>query len=167
MERFCWWLENEAALSPTIDALSPATVRTFLAYAREPHPEGRYGSSRESAKREAPPATISAYFRCLRAFANFCIAEGLLEETPLKNVKAPRVPTDQIQPFDQEQVQAVLNAARGTITPERDVSLILMLGDTGMRVSELLGLTMTDVDRGTGELKVVGQGDLIFLTKPN
>lgn len=159
MARFCWWLENEEKVPPTLDKLSPATIRTFLSYAREPRPSGRYGSERETAKREARPATVSAYFRCLRAFSNFCIAEGLLDETPLKNVKAPRVPTDQIQPLDPEQLQSLVDAARRTASPERDVSIILMLVDTGMRCSELTHLKMTDIDRGTGELTVVGKGN--------
>lgn len=159
MERFCWWLEHEEKVSPTLGALDPATIRAFLTYAREENPKGRFGSSRESAKREARPATISAYFRCLRAFSNFCLAEGLLDETPLKNVKAPRVPTDQVQPLDNEQLQALIDAARRTRAPERDVAVILMLVDTGMRCSELTSLKMTDVDRGTGELTVVGKGN--------
>jgi site-specific recombinase XerD len=37
--------------------------------------------------------------------------------------------------------------------------VILLLVDTGMRVSELMGLSMTAVDRGTGELTVVGKGN--------
>lgn len=159
MERFCWWLEHEEELTPTLAALEPATIRSFLAYARDPNPQGRFGSTRASAKREARPATVNAYYRILRAFMNFCLAEGLLDETPLKNVKAPRVPTDQIQPLDAEQVQALVDAARRTKAPERDVAVILMLVDTGMRASELMGLKMTDVDRGTGELTVVGKGN--------
>ncbi len=159
MERICWWLENEAKETCTLDALTPAVVRTFLAYAREANPKGRFGSNRESAKREARPATVNAYFRCLRAFSNFCIDEGLVQETPLKNVKTPRVPVDQIQPLDHEQVQTLLDAARRTRAPERDVAVILMMVDTGMRCSELTGLRMTDADRGSGELKVIGKGN--------
>lgn len=144
---------------PDLAALEPATIRAFLAYARAANTEGRFGSSRMSAQREARPATVNAYFRILRAFSNFCLAEGLLEETPLKNVKAPRVPTDQIQPFATEQVQGLVDAARRSNAPERDVAVILLLVDTGMRVSELFALKMTDVDRGTGELTVVGKGN--------
>lgn len=102
---------------------------------------------------------MHAYFRMLRAFTNFCLAEGLLQETPLKNVKAPRVPNDQIQPLVPEQVQALVDAARRTRAPERDVAVILLLVDSGMRCSELMGLTMADVDRGSGELTVVGKGN--------
>lgn len=35
LERFCWWLENEAGLPLVLSSLTPGTVRTFLAYTRE------------------------------------------------------------------------------------------------------------------------------------
>jgi integrase len=76
MERFCWWLENEAEAQASLAALTPATIRAFLAYAREPRPEGRYGSDKPSAKRKARPATVNGYFRTLRAFSNFCLHQA-------------------------------------------------------------------------------------------
>lgn len=159
MERFCWWLEHEEQVAPTLDVLDPARLRDFLAYAREANPAGRFGSDRASAKREARPATVNAYFRCLRAFANFCIEEGLIRETPLRNVKAPKVPVDQVKPLAPDQVQALVDGAKRTRAPERDVALIMLLVDTGMRCSELTGLRIGDVDRGTGELEVTGKGN--------
>jgi len=159
MERICWWLENEERVAATVDALDPARIRDFLAYARDPNPAGRFGSDRASAKREARPATVNAYFRCLRAFSNFCLEEGLMQASPLRNVKAPRVPVDQVQPLSPEQVQALVDGARRARAPERDVAVILLLVDTGMRCSELSALRLGDVDRGTGELSVVGKGN--------
>jgi integrase/recombinase XerC/integrase/recombinase XerD len=158
MNRFLWWLENEEELAPAYASLTPARIRRFLTYSREPQPRGRYGSDQAIAKREARPATVNAYFRMLRAFSNFCLQEGVLGETPLKNVKAPRVPTDQTQPLSPEQVQALADAARRTRTPERDLAIVLTLVDTGLRVSELASLKVGDANRGTGELTVIGKG---------
>jgi site-specific recombinase XerD len=124
LEHFAWWLENEEKVPATLDALSPSRIRTFLVYAREPHPTGRYGSSAPSARREARPSTVHTYFRDLRAFAHFWLAEEPLDENPLRNVKAPRVPIDQIQPLSSAQVQALVDAARRTRTPERDVAVV-------------------------------------------
>jgi site-specific recombinase XerD len=159
MERVCWWLENEEEAPPTLDALTPNLIRRFLTYAREANPRGRFGSNRPSAKREARPATVHAYYRILRALCTFLLEEGLLKENPLKNVKPPRVPNDQIQPLSSEQVQAMLDVARRSRSPERNVAVILLLVDTGMRVSELTALTVGDADRGTGELTVTGKGN--------
>jgi site-specific recombinase XerD len=159
MERFCWWLENEEEAPLTLDSLTLARIRAFLAYAREPRPEGRYGSDKPQARGEARPATVNAYFRMLRAFSNFCLAEGLLRETPLKNVKAPKIPKDQVQPLAAEQVQSLLDAARRGSAPERNAAMIFVFVDSGLRASELSGLTVGAVDRGTGELVVTGKGN--------
>jgi site-specific recombinase XerD len=160
MERFCWWLENVEKADATLEALTPAAIRRFLAYAREPRCDGRFGcANRPSASREARPATVNAYYRILRAFTNFCIAEGLLEQSPLKNVKNPRIPEEPIPALEVEQVQALIDAVRRGRAPARDVAILLMLVDSGMRVSELSSLTIGDVDRGTGELTVTGKGN--------
>jgi integrase/recombinase XerD len=108
-----------------------------------------------SSRREGRPSTIHSHYRILRAFANFCPAEGLLSEHPLHNVRPPRVPRDPIQPLEAEQLPALLNAARGGRDPERDHALLVLLVDSGLRVSELCSLRVGDVDRGNGQLTVV------------
>jgi len=110
--RFAWWLEHEEEVIPTLEALDPSRVRSFLGYLREPHPQGRFGSDHPGAKRAARPSSVATYYRDLRAFTNFCRAEGLLEADPLKHVKPLRVPNDQIVPLEKEQIQALLDAAR-------------------------------------------------------
>jgi site-specific recombinase XerD len=159
LERFCWWLETEAETPPDTAALTPLQIRAFLSYARDPQPTGRYGSNRPAAKREARPATVNAYYRILRAFANFCLAEGLLEKNPLKNVKAPRIPNDQLQPLNREQLQLLIDVARRGRAPDRDVAMLQLLVDSGLRASELCGLRVRDLDRGAGKLWVTGKGN--------
>ncbi len=159
MDRFCWWLENEEGEEACLAALSPSLIRAYLTYARKGSTEGRYGCDHPGAAREARPSTVATYFRVLRAFANFCVLEGLLDETPFRNVRPPRVPNEQVQPFEPAQVQALVDAARRGRTPTRDVAMVLMLVDTGMRVSELCGQTVGQVDRGSGELNVLGKGN--------
>jgi len=69
-----------------------------------------------------------------------------MQQTPLKNVKAPRVPKDQVPPLSQHQMQSLLDVARRTQAPERNVALILLLVDTGLRCAELCSLTVGDVE---------------------
>jgi site-specific recombinase XerD len=102
---------------------------------------------------------VATYYRDLRAFNRFCLAEGLIETDLLRNVKTPKVPNDQIQPLEKEKIQALLDAARRGHAPERDAALVLVLLDSGMRVSELISLTVGDVDRGAGEMVVTGKGN--------
>jgi integrase/recombinase XerC/integrase/recombinase XerD len=104
------------------------------------------------------PASVSAYYRILQAFLNFCVAEGYLPATPLRRVKGPRVPLDQVRPLTSQQVQALIDSARRSRNAHRDATVILVLLDTGLRVSELCSVTVGDVEYGNGEIQVVGKG---------
>jgi site-specific recombinase XerD len=157
--RFCWWLENEARVPLALRSVTPQIIRAFLTYAREPREEGRFGCRRSTTRRQARPATINAYYRILRAFLNWCLAEDLIETTPLKNVKSPKVPNDQIQPLSEEQVQSLVDTVRRTEAPERNAALIFLLVDTGLRASEVIRLRIEDVSRDTNCLTVVGKGN--------
>jgi site-specific recombinase XerC len=160
MNHFAWWLENEEGVSPTLDVLTPSRIRgPSSSTSGKPVPKvaAAAGPLPLAERRALRRSTPSNAF--LRAFANFCLAEGLLGENPLRNVKPPRVPTDQIQPLAPEQVQALVDVARRTRSPERDVAIMLLLVDSGLRVSELCSLTIGDVDRGEGELWVTGKGN--------
>jgi integrase len=53
---------------------------------------------------------------------------------------------DQILPFSDDQVRALLAAAKKTMQPLRDEAILLLMLDTGVRASELCGLIVEDVD---------------------
>ena len=156
MARFCWWLETVAKVTPRLENLDAATIREFLSYLRAPGQ--RWASERAGAARPMKPRSVIAYYRHLRTFCNWCMAEGLLAETFMRNVKPPRVPQDQVQPLSPEQVRALVAGCHASATPDRDRAIVIVLYDTGLRVSELCSLTLGDVDRGDGALMVTGKG---------
>jgi integrase/recombinase XerD len=101
---------------------------------------------------------VNDSYRMLRALVNWCREEGLLNDDPLKNVKAPRVPNDQLQPLSPEQCQALLNAARETKEVERNRAIVFILLETVLRLSEACSLTVGDASRENGEITVTGKG---------
>jgi integrase len=52
---------------------------------------------------------------------------------------------DQIRPFTDEQIKALL-AAKRLQHPKRNEALLLLMCDTGLRASEVCGLTVGDLD---------------------
>src|SRR5205823_6013506 len=66
---------------------------------------------------------------------------------------------DQIQPFTDDQVKALLAAARKSRNRVRDEAILLVLIATGMRASELCGLRMRDLDLSGRSCTVLGKGD--------
>jgi hypothetical protein len=76
IERFCWWLENEAEVRADLDALNAGHVRRFLAYLAEAHPTGRFGCTKNpAARRPARPSTVATYHRDLKSLTNFLIRD--------------------------------------------------------------------------------------------
>jgi integrase/recombinase XerC len=157
-QRVVWWLEHVEQVEPTLEALTPERVRRFLAYVRDPNPEGRFGKDHPLSKARARPSTVATYFRDLRAFSGFCVAEGFLSASFVQNVKAPKVPFDQVQPFTEAQVQSLMEALPRSPAPDRNRAILLVLLDSGLRVSELCSLTVGDVAHDTGQLTVTGKG---------
>jgi site-specific recombinase XerD len=78
----------------------------------------------------------------LRAWLNWCVAEELLSESPLRKVKLPRRSRELLPAFSDEDVRALLAACGDSL---RDRALILLLLDTGVRASECVALNVGDI----------------------
>jgi len=104
--------------------------------------------------------TINCYLRSLRIFFSWLVSEGIIECNPFERVKIPRPPRKVIPTFSDSQIQRLLNAIDAR-TPEgfRDYTIILVLLDTAMRVSEFCHLKLDDVWLEDGVLKVLGKGN--------
>ncbi len=169
MEKFEWWLVNEQEAAPELETLTPAVIRGFLTYLQEDLDDGRFGGDHPNARGPARPSTVATYHRCLRAFVNWCRAEEWIVGAPLKNVKVPRLPQDHLDHFTDDEMQALVNAARRGRQPNRDVAILLLLLDTGLRASELCGLDVGDADQQTSSLMVLGKGNKtrkVYICRP-
>lgn len=103
------------------------------------------------------PYTVRGYVRTLKVFFSWCYQEELIEANPSARLVQPKAPDYLIPTFTVEHIEMML-ATCDTKMPEgfRDYVILLVLLDTGMRVSELCGLCLGDVhDR---YVKVTGKG---------
>ncbi len=106
--------------------------------------------------------TIRGYVRVIKVFFSWCIDEDLLNSNPSTRLVQPKAPDYLIPTFTPEHIERML-AACDIKTKEgfRNYVLLLVLLDTGMRVSELCGLGVDDV-HVTGSsgayVKVFGKG---------
>lgn len=101
-------------------------------------------------------------------FFDFLVAEGVREGNPMAAIPKPRIPRRSPKPLTGEDTTAQLlqvasqPAARAIHPwPERDVAVLATLLVTGLRSSELLGLTVGSITGRPGErrITVVGKGD--------
>ncbi len=141
-------------------------VRAYFAYLKNSHedPQGRWGNGRPA--KPLRPATIETHFRVLGAFFNWLVKEEKVTDTPMRKVQKPKVPVDQIQPFSDEQMLALLKAAKSSRYPTRDFAIVMLFFDTGIRTAELCGIRLGDMDFTQKSIQIVGKGNkkrIVFL----
>jgi len=158
IQRLIWWFRHEEGIDePTIEDLDTPTIRRFLSYLREPNEEGRFGNPHTHCREPAKPSTVFGYWREITAFCNWLTAEGYFDASPIANLKRPKVPQHLIEPFTEAQVKALLQATNETASPTRNKVIIVLLAETGLRVSELASLTVGSVQHES--ITVLGKGN--------
>jgi tyrosine recombinase XerC len=104
-------------------------------------------------------STISRKLACLRSFFKFLVRENLLSANPASAVATPKREKRLPVFLDVEEVTRLLDAAGGDApAAKRDKAILETLYTSGIRVSELVGLNLADVDLLSGMLRVRGKG---------
>lgn len=105
-------------------------------------------------------ASIARALVAVRSFHRFCAEEGFAPDDPSGEVGAPRVPQAIPKALSEGEVVALLGAVPGD-GPRvwRDRAILETLYATGVRISELVGLDLGDVDLDGGSARVIGKGD--------
>jgi site-specific recombinase XerD len=95
----------------------------------------------------------------VRQFFAWCLEEGEVTESPLRNIPPPAIP-EQLPPvLSDDQTRALLKACQGTTFEDRrDAAIVTTFLDTGVRLSELTGLELGDIDLETRTITVLGKG---------
>ena len=105
------------------------------------------------------PVTVENYVRALRAFFNWLHREGYTQEPVLARLKPPKFPTKLVEPLDDVEIVAIFSAMDANVSSgARDVCLVTLLLDTGIRCNEATTLKVKDVHMEEGYLKVMGKG---------
>lgn len=145
VDMFGAWLAEQGRPA-TLDELSRSAVREWLAALAE--------------DREA--TTVRTRFAGLRRFCGWLVAEGELAESPMHGMKPPSSPAKPVPVLSDDELTALIKACAGRdFTSRRDEAMIRCLLDTGVRVSELCGLTVADVDLDRETTLVRGKGNKI------
>lgn len=95
----------------------------------------------------------------LRGLLRFAVEEGLLPESPVANLRQPRLPRRLPAALSEPEVERLLEAANRSPLPLRDRALVETLYGAGLRVSELVGLSLDRLQLGERAIRVHGKGD--------
>ena len=106
------------------------------------------------------PASLARALAALRGLHRFLVDEGDADDDPSADVRPIRPPRRLPKALDEDEVLALVEAAAGDdATARRDRAILEVLYGTGMRVSELAGLSLADLGSDTGLVRVLGKGD--------
>ena len=104
--------------------------------------------------------TIARMIASIRAFHQFALREKLAEQDPSVHLDIPKAVKRLPKVLSLEEVEALLNVPTGNdLFSIRNRALLETLYATGMRVSELLNLTLTDTHLSMGFVRCVGKGN--------
>lgn len=103
-------------------------------------------------------ATANRRLAVLRRFYRWAVREGRLAADPTVRLKSARQPQRFPKALAEAQVEALLQAPDAAPLGLRDRAMLELLYATGLRVSELVGLTMPQLSLAEGLVRVVGKG---------
>ena len=103
--------------------------------------------------------TVARRLACLRSFFRYCNREGICETNPAKPLRTPRAARKLPHFLTTDQVGLLLMAPpANSIAGLRDRAILETTYSAGLRVSEIVGINVTDWDRSEGILRVLGKG---------
>ena len=105
------------------------------------------------------PASVARALVAVRSLHRFCLDEGSTVSDPTDQVGVPRVPQGLPKVLSESEVESLLAAVVGDdAVARRDRAILELLYGGGLRISELVGLSLPDLVMDDGYLRAYGKG---------
>ena len=164
LAQFLEYLSPPGTQPPALSQIDHRVIREFLGHLYD---------------RKLQKATAARKLSSIRSFFKFCSREGLVRDNPARLVATPKLPKRLPAVLTAEEMNAfldVLAQAKSERKPHivgharqteiearlllpRDRAILELLYASGLRVSELTGLNLADIDRKEQMLRVLGKGN--------
>jgi integrase/recombinase XerD len=132
-------------------AVEEATVRSFVASLSA----STYGEDERPYRASSVARSLSS----VRSFHRFLLREGVAERDPAVGISQPKLPRSLPRPLSVDEVTRLLEAPDPAISAgSRDRAILELLYGAGLRISELVGVDVDDVDLEQGSVRVLGKG---------
>ncbi len=147
-------------------------IRDFTAYvATEPHRWA--GDGRRCTYKKASAGTVHHYGKVVKTFFNWAEAEEYLEKSPTLRMRLPQPRYQEVEPYSDEEVAAMLAVCeRDTqhgyrYLGQRNKAIISVFIDTGLRLSELAGMRLSELAPNLQQVRVLGKGSKLRVVPLN
>ena len=110
-----------------------------------------------SSMRTYKPKTSHRIISTLSSFYRFLYTQGAVVANPMVGVERPRIKQQEVKYLKHNQVVRLIDS----IADERDKLIVRTIYATGVRVSELCGINIEDIDFEEHTIRIKGKGDKI------
>ena len=142
LRNYLFWLEEQG------ERIGDVQESSIIVYLRELQSSGKAAS------------TVARAMAAVRSFHRFLAVENFRSDDPAKNVELPRVPRGLPKPISEKEVSELLFAIDDEgAAGKRDKAMMEILYGTGARISEVVSLSISDLDLSEKLLKVLGKGN--------
>ncbi len=165
LDKFFTFLKPYLSEELTLSSIDERTIREFLTHLRM---NCNYS-----------PRALNRKISTLKAYFGFLESEEYIDKSPVSRVRSVKTPKQIPRVFSQKEVEAIIETARKEpISPRkkesstkkpgknmpfnadiRDLAIIELFYATGMRIAELSGLNLEDIDFDSLTVKVTGKGN--------
>jgi integrase/recombinase XerD len=169
IDQFLLYLATERGLSDNYQLSTRASLELFGKWAAEEKrmsawPEVRAEDIGEflgwRKRGGAAAATIKLHAVALRVFCRFLVQRGMLERDPTEFLGVPKIERYLPETLSAPEIAKLLSAAGGKTPLElRDRAMVELLYASGLRVGELCGARLENLDLDKGFIRVVGKGN--------
>ncbi len=136
-----WLQSNEQYDWSKVDS---TRIRDFVAFVH------RQGKS---------PASIRRLLSSIRNFFRFLNREAIIESNPAQDIPIPKAGKKLPRALDVDQINQLLSVPEDHILKKRDKAILELFYSSGLRLSELAGLNLQDIDLKEGSARVTGKGN--------
>jgi len=137
------WLRS-AEKRTTLTEFNVMNIREFIIYMQS---------------KKLSPYTVQGHVRTLKVFDSWLFNEGYISDNMLARLRTPKVPKKLVEPLTQGEIEQLLKVQNPlTAIGCRDIAILVVLLNTGLRCSELANLRLEDAHIEEGYFKVMGKG---------
>ena len=141
----------------TLETIDARTVREFLAFLRN--------------KKNYSPTALNRKIAALKGYFKFLEGEGYLKSSPMQRISSAKEGRLLPKVMSEQEVEVLLDQpTEEKLSPElaaRDQAILELFYSSGLRLSELVGVNLQDIDWEKLHLRVTGKGNkqrFVFLT---
>lgn len=138
---FAQWIQRNE--NKNLDQVQQSDIQQYLAV-RFPH---------------SKPRSLSRLIASLRRYYRYALRESRLQIDPTLHIDSPKLPRSLPKSLNEDEVESLLNAPDiSQSIGLRDRAMLELLYACGLRVSELVGLKVTELSLQEGVIRVTGKG---------